>query len=801
MTADRDATTPAGALAGVRVLDLTDASGVFATRLLADLGADVVRVEPPDGGALRATAPFLGGVAGVERGYCHLYQNAGKRSLLLDARTDAGRAHLDRLVSSADVVVESGNPGGDAPFDAQASVRRLRAMAPHLVHVTVTPYGADGPRSGWRGNDLTAAAAAGLLHTSGGPEDPPMQGNGSPAWRMAGLVAATGTLVALHRARAGGGGAHVDVSVQESMLMAAVQQLNPCLYTLQRRVPRRSGLYGPLHRCADGRWVALRPNGAADGARFLDWARQQGLAGDDDTPASAIRKVVAARPAREVLECGWRCDMIALPVGRFADMPGEPHFQATGQFFTIARDAGDVAPGEPTALGFVRSPVAGMASAQPLRRAPRLGEHTAELLAAAPRPAPAGIAASQPGATPALPLAGIRVLDFTWVLAGPFGTRVLANFGAEVIRIESAARPDSTRGGGSQGGRGPNAGALFNDANAGKRSLTLDLTRPEARDIVERLVAVSDVVANNFRPGVMERMGFGHAALARINPGIVHVSLPGCGNVGPWSERGTFGGVLMAASGLNEISGFPGRPPYGIGCAFPDFTSPYLLAMTTLAALHERARTGRGQAITVDQLSATIALLGEQWMRHCAEGGVPRNANRDPNFAPHGVYPCAGEDQWCAIAVDADAQWRALAALMGQPELAVDLRFATHAARLAHHDALDAALAAWTATQDRFALAEHLQAAGIAAAAVADLSDLIERDPQLAHRGHYQKVRQPSDPDLELTIDGEAIRLDGTTRQLARAPMLGEHTRSLLGDLLGMDTATLDRLTASGVIR
>ena len=397
-------------------------------------------------------------------------------------------------------------------------------------------------------------------------------------------------------------------------------------------------------------------------------------------------------------------------------------------------------------------------------------------------------------------LEGVRVIDFCWVLAGPFGTRILANFGAEVIRVESSRRPDSVRGApGPDGKIDPDLGGLFNDANTGKRSVAVDLQKERGRELVRRLIAKADVVTNNYRPGALERMGFGYEVLVELRPDIILLNMPGTHRNGPWSPRTTMGNVVMGASGFNHLMGFPGQRPRGLGVAYPDFTSPYLLATTVLAALRERERSGRGQELDLSQLGATISLLGVEWMQYRATGRQPpRRANRDPNYCPHGVYPARGEDEWCAIAVERDAEWSTLCSLMGRPALVADPRFAGHEARKAHEDEVDAILARWTREQDRWELAELLQRNGIAAAPVEHLRDTFERDPELRH--HYQAVRQPSAPDVEIPIDGEAIRFVGVEHALERAPMLGEHNEPVLCNVVGLAREELDQLVLDGVL-
>lgn len=397
-------------------------------------------------------------------------------------------------------------------------------------------------------------------------------------------------------------------------------------------------------------------------------------------------------------------------------------------------------------------------------------------------------------------LAGVRVVDFCWVLAGPIGTRILASFGADVIRVESSARPDGIRQQPGPGGRmdGELSG-LFHDANPGKRSVTLDLREPRGRELALRLCEHADVVTENFRPGALERMGLGYQRLRERRPDVILLHLPGTHRRGAWSQRATLGNLVMAASGLSRLMGFEGQRPRGLGVAYPDFTSPYLLATTVLAALRERACGGQGQELDLSQLSATISLLGVEWMHYASTGRQPApRANRDPDYCPHGVYPTRGDDEWCAIAVEGDAAFARLAGLMGAPELAADPRFATHAARKLHEDELDRRLIAWTRPLDRFELAERLQAQGIAAAAVEHLSDMLRRDPQL--REHYQTVRSPVAPEIEITIDSEAIRFEGTPHPLRRAPLLGEHNEPVLRELLGLSESDYAELIVKGVI-
>ena len=801
-----------GALDGIRVLDLGDERAAFATRILADLGADVVMVEPPGGGRIRGIAPFVDDEPGVERSYQHLYLDANKRSVVIDVAAESGRASLEALARNADVVVETAAPGALAALGL--GYEQLSAARPGLIYVSITPFGQDGPWRDRAADDLVATAAGGLLAISGERDDPPTQGPCAPAYKLAGLAAAAGVMIALCRRERGAGepdgaSAHIDVALQEVVALSVMQSANANFWTQRRLFPERPGLSNGI-RCADGKYLGLniRLDQFADFIALLDRAGVEHRMTVDDwqTPSRNLnpldnahydhaRELAARFPRDELVHLLLEAGQVTMPMLDLHDMSDATHYRETDQFINVPHEPLD------RTLSFPRSPVDAVAPGIAIRRAPLLGEHTAEVLAERSRPARAADRAAAPPAARlvARPLAGMRVVDFTWVLAGPLGTRMLASFGAEVIKVESRARIDPLRNAPlADGTRDVNLPGLFNAVNTGKRSLTLDLRDERARELVRRLIAQSDVVIDNYTNGALARMGFDFAALRADNPGLVMVHMPGCGDRGPWSDRRTLGNLLMAASGLNSLMGFEGRPLRGLGIAYPDFIAPNLQVICALAALRERARDGRGRELHLSQLSGTVSLIGAEWMRYRHTGAVPpRPGNREPNHAPHGVYRARGDDQWCAIAVRPE-QWRAFCEAIGAPALAADPRFATHDARRAHEDALDALVEAWTATRDPWASADRLQASGIAAAAVERLPDMLDRDPQLAR--HFQRLHQPSAPELAITVDAEAVRFAGESDVLERAPLFGEHNEYVLRDLLGLSHAEFDALVLDGVI-
>ena len=806
-------------LTDIRVLDLADEPAVFAGRLLADLGADVVRVEHPSGGRLRRLAPFLDDEPGVERSYHHLYHNANKRSVTLDISEPGDRELLRRLAATSDVLIETGAPGELESLGLGCA--ELSALRPGLVYASVTPYGQEGPWRGRPGSDLTAAASSGLLFVAGQTGDPPTLAGGDQSYKMASIAAASGIMVALYGRRndPSGRGRHLDISVQEATSIAACQTSNANLFTWRGEVPQRPGMTRGVFRCSDGGWVTLNVVEESFPA-FMEWLEESGIETDlderlDEAGMAGLilmpevlelaGKLAERHTRKEFLDRALSMDMLSLPVHDFPDLARSEQLLAAGQFFEVWD--------EPLgrALGFSRSPVDVFGRPTVISRAPTLGEHNFLLremqepgeevgASSPPRQLPALLTESEQLPRPFPYLKGVRVVDLCWILAGPLGTKVLADFGAEVIKIETEAHPRMRRvGTRPDGAPGPNVDPLFNGANTGKLSVSLDLRTERGKELARALVARADVVTNNFRPGAMERMGLGYERLREVNPGIIFLSVPGCGQTGPWSQVRTLGNMIMAASGINSITGFPGRPPSGMGVAYPDFTTPFLMAATVLAALLERDRTGAGQELNLSQLSSTIPLVGLEWMRFRASGRAPeRRRNRDPNHCPHGVYPARGDDQWCAIALRDDAEWTALCETMNQKRLASDPRFATLASRKSNEEEVDALVSGWTRDRDKWETAELLGSLGIAAAAVEDLQDTLLVDPYM--REHYQHVQQPSDPDVDIVIDREAIRFAGEARDLRRAPLMGEHNGHVLGDLLGLPQEEIDRLVEEGVV-
>jgi crotonobetainyl-CoA:carnitine CoA-transferase CaiB-like acyl-CoA transferase len=792
------------ALGGVRVLDLADESGAYCGKLLADMGADVIKLETPQGDPARRIGPSPGD--GLEAGFPFRHQNANKRSAVLDLALPAGRLWLHRLARGADVLVATGTP-------SQLRARGLTPAAlagrhPHLVIALVSPFGQSGPRREWRGCDLVAQAAGGMLFVNGHPDEAPLRSLGPQSHQAAGLHAAIGVLLALIARERTGRGQTIDVSAQESVL-SHLEHASGAFHESGEIAVRRGTLHWSrtfrIGRCRDG--YALLSS-AGDWTSLVEWLKADGGAGDLAEPPweDAERRREECGHLFDVLD-EWASGYVVgdlvdgaqlrrLPfaaVRSLSDVADHPQLRARG-FFRKVR--GMTYPGAPYRFG-----------ATPWRfrrRPPRIGEHTEEVLAEA-RAALSARPGARGGRAPAGPgaegrqrvLAGVRVLDFTWVVAGPVATRVLADHGADVIKIE---RRDAAA---HRSGRGGATGNL----NRGKRSVAIDLSDARGVDLVRSLAQHCDVVIDNFSSRVMDNWGLGFEALRRARPDVIAVGMSGFGRSGPYRDRVSYGPTLHAECGYTFHMRHAGGEPAGWGFSYSDMVGGYSAALAVLMALRHRARTGEGQYVDVSQLEALAASIGPPLLEVLNGGAEPRpgNGSAEGRAVPHGVYRCrdrAGEggrgERWCAIAVFDDTEWRRCARAMGHPEWATDERFASAALRLAHEPAVDALVAEWASRNDADDAVRRLQEAGVAAGLVASAADLCERDAHLRARGYWATARGAGGEVF--VYDGIPIRLSDTPGFFTAAPLVGEHTDEVLRELLGLDPEEIDRLRRDGVV-
>ncbi len=819
----------AGALAGVRVLELGGGvAAPFAAKLLADYGADVLKVEPPEGDPARRHGPFLNDIPHPETSALFLYLNTGKRSRVLDLATPAGRAAFLALVTSADIVIE------DLPAGTPAALglgwEALHAVNPALTLVSLTAFGQTGPYSRYAATNLTAFAMGGQMAITGDPGREPLKNAGYQADYQLGLNGFAAAAIGVFGARHSGWGRQIDIAGVECMASVLEASLNTFAYTGRSLGTRRGNIRSStiaVYECEDGHLgvhamprnlpFLLELMGLPDlmrDERFSTPAAR--LAHNDELIAIYMGWALGQRKKATYARAGQMRAPVAY-VHTLDDLRASPQLAAREYWRTCDHPAAGTQtyPGPPFQM-----------SDTPWRLAPAplLGDAGEEGFPARETPVLAMPAAT--GAVPPLPLSGVRVLDLTMVWAGPYGTRLLADMGAEVLKVEAVNFYDQIR---NLGFAAPdteqrwNKAAYFNHNSRNKYGVTLDLAGEAGRDLLLELTKIADVVIENYRAEVMDRLGLGYEALRAVNPAIILVSMPGHGKSGPERDYVAYGTNIEQLSGLVSLSGYVDGGPQASGISYGDPMSGTAMAGAVAAALLHRDRTGRGQYVELAQRELLTSLIGEYVVAHSMNGSQPPPlGNRHPFHAPHGVYPVQtqpygsrgdaaayvppppepnpnppAEEPWIAIACETDAQFAALCRVIGRPELAADLRYATEPQRYARQEELDGVIAAWTAAQDKMAAFHTLQAAGVPCGPVLTAAELMI-EPHLRARGFFERVTHPDAGTWDM--EGPIYRLSpGPAHIRINAPRFGEHTAWALGHLLGLPSATLESLEAAGI--
>lgn len=799
-------------LVGLRVVECGQGvSAAYAAKLMADVGADVIKVEPPEGDLTRRRGPFPGDHPDPDKSGLFIYLNTNKRGVTADLHTGAGRAVLAELLADADVLVHNVPPAERSAAGLDSA--KLGVAYPELIVTSIAIFGDEGPRAGWRGYELNASNAGGWAFLSPGaspdPDLPPLKPFGAQCDFQSGAYAALTSLAAhRHKLRTGRGQA-IDVSEQEAI--AAMLEMNLMHWSYAGRETSRLGsrAIGPwfIADCADGKIFALAVEDA-------QWDRLVELMGTPDWASEEIFKDRVARGQNmDVLKVlmgdwlrDWKVDDLYLeaqerripfaPINTMAQIYESEHLRSRKYF--VGFDQPEVGrlnlPGAPSQYSTIRWSIR--------RPAPPSSQHTDQVAPLAwpdrpPRPAPERTDA-------VLPLHGIRVLDFTAVWAGPFSTQILAHLGAEVIRIETTSRTacltrllppfaDDLP--------GPGRAGYFNQYNQGKRSILLDLHKPEAVALGYELVRHCDVVAENFSAGVMDKLGFGYERLRAIKDDVIQISMSGYGQSGPFRKYLGYGPPASALSGLFSLSGYPGGDPSEIGLSYPDPNAGLMGAYAVMVALAHRDLTGEGQFIDQSQWEAVLGHVAEgllEWDMNHREPA--RRGNHDPLMSPHDTYKAAGDDdRWASIAVGTEEEWQSLCRAMGQPDLAADARFATAERRKQNEGALDETITAWTSLRDRWEITETLQRAGVAAFPSMSNKDLVE-DAHLNERGFIVRLDHPAVG--RRAHAGIPWKMSDTPCAVrASAPMPGADTDEVLRTLLGVSPGEIERLRAAEVIK
>ena len=811
-----------GMLSPYRVLDLTDEKAWLCGKLLGDMGADVIKVEPPGGDPGRLIGPFAGETSDPEKSLNWWAYNNSKRGITLDLDSATGRETFLRLVSGSDILLESFPPGHLERLGL--GYKTLEEANPGLIMVSITPFGQTGPYRDYRAPDIVAWAMGGYMYTCGDPDRPPLRIGHAPQANLHGAAeAAVGALLALHCRMITGKGQYVDVSIQEAVARLDMSTKYDMLgITLKRgewlnlrNIPIRY-----IWPCKDGHVVWYYVYGPAAELvvkPFVQWVEEDGIKGTvisttdfvnlgvitDEDYANLDRLAEALteptirffmkHTKAELFAEAARRNLLVYPIADASDLLKDQHLAERESWVQLQQEN----------LGKTVTypgPIFRSTEVEPStrRRAPLIGEHTAEVLAEKRPYAPVVPAAKQ---IPRLVLKGIKVADFCWAYVGPITTRLFGDFGAEVIKIEGRTRPDVERAAVppfKDNIPGYNRDGHFNEVNTSKMSLALNLAKPQGIEVAKRVAAWADIVIDNFAGGAMQRMGLGYDVLRHLNPDVIMMSSAMMGQSGPYLKLRGYGQHLTALTGFNQLAGYEDRGPAFLGY-YTDFISPHINQMALLGALEYRRRTGRGMYIDAAQIESCLHFLTPVLLDYQLNGRIARPVgNRSEYSAPHGAYRCKGTDRWCVIAVSSQEEWRAFCRTTGHDEWSTDPRFRNIQSRKAHEDELDRLVEEWTAMRSPGEVMTILQQAGVPAGIVQDSVDLSERDPQLKHRSFYQVLDHPEIGKYHATAP--AFRLSRAGFEVRRAPLLGEHNEHVLKSILHMGDEEIAQLIADGVV-
>ena len=856
-------------LNGVRVIELADELGEYCGKVLAGLGADVIKVEPPGGEKTRGYGPFYNDDRHPNRSLHFWHYNFGKRGVVLDLDSDDGARRFMQLAETADVIIDTRprdyldrrNIGYDA----------IRERNPSLIYARISAFGDDGPWANYQASDLVHLALGGVMMNCGYDPDPagfyetpPIAPQVWQSYHIAGEVTAVQIIAALVYRLRTGQGQRLATSVHDAVSKNTETDLpdwiycrlphyrQTCRHSLPSASPTMQGVAAEsaqrpgLSRTKDGRWVlAYRTyllGGVASFAATVRVLQKFGVEADltdekyqDEAYvlkpstnfhiATHVERLVGRYLyERDLWKDGQDEGLPWSPVRRPEENVGEAHWAQRETFMQVDYPevgrtltqvgAKWVAPGLPWRSG---------------PRAPLLGEHNADLLTdVAVRKAPATCASEE---APVLSkhgkpfaLSGVRIVDLTWMLASAGAGRFFTALGAEVIKVEHISRLDGMRmgmGNAPLGGRAERDGATgpivvpptknvdrsgsFMEINSGKRSLSLNLKHPRAKELLIELIRDADMVIEGFSPGTMDRMGLGYERLREINPRIVYVQQSGMGQIGTYGRLRSFGPTAQAFSGLSDMSGLPDPfPPAGIGYSYLDWFGAYQMALAMMAALYRQKQTGKGCWIDSSQAEVGIYLTGAAVLDHSANGRQwSRFGNRSPYkfAAPHGAYRARGTDRWIAISAFTEEHWWATTKVLGNPDWAADPRLATLALRLANQDYLDSLVNGATVEWDAFELMNALQREGVPAGVCQTAEDRCGRDPQLKHLEWLVELTQSEIGTWP--VKEVPVKFSETPPYIGgfldrHGPSYGEDNDHVLRTILGLSQDQIAQLTRDG---
>ena len=850
----------AGFLPGVRVIELADELGEYCGKLLGDLGADVVKVEPPGGEPTRRYGPFYQDVPNPERSLYFWHYNLSKRGVTLDLDTPEGQAQFRELAKDADVLLDT------RPRDYLESrglgYEALKQVNPDIIVARISPFGDTGPWADYKGSDLVHLAAGGVMMNCGYDPDPsrfyetpPIAPQMWQAYHIAGEMTAMGIMGALFYRNISGKGQQLSTSVHEAVAKQTETDLPNWIYarTPHFRQTCRHSTFIPnppsIALTKDGRWIMpslIQAGGGGTFERAVELLDRYGLADDlkeekykdpaareEPTVSRHITDVINRFVnqflySRDIWRDAQESALVWAPERKPEENLHDAHWAELRETFIDIEH-----PELDKTFRYIGAKW--MAPGIPWRRGPRaplIGEHNKEILGQ-PRPSIAKVSAPSRPAEVVLskhgkpfPLAGVRVVDLSWLLASGGAGRFLGALGAEVIRVEHMSRIDFIRWGtgtAPPGGReerdrateplltprpeSPNRSGFFMDINASKLGMSINLQTPRGKELLAKLIGMADIVAEGFSPGTMDRMGFGYSRLKEIKPDIIYVQQSGMGQVGSYGRMRSYGPIAAAFSGLSEMSGLPEPyPPAGIGYSYLDWFGAYNMSTAMFAALYRKQVTGEGCWIDSSQVESGTYLNGTAILDYTVNGRPwERLGNRSPYkpAAPHGAYRARGDDRWIAIACFTEAEWQGFLKVAGNPQWARDAKFASLESRIANQDELDTLVTGITETRDPFELMHALQQAGVPAGVCQTAEDRCDHDPQLTHLQWLTEL-----PQTEIgtwPVKEFPVKLSETPAYMGgirgrHGPNYGEDNAYIYGTLLGLSEREIEELAEQGVL-
>lgn len=849
-------------LGGLRVVEIGNELGEYCGKVLAGLGADVVRIEKPGGDETRANGPFYHDEAHPDRSLYFWHYNLGKRSVVLDLDTAEGQGEAKRLMAAADIVIDSRSRGYFA--ERGLDYDSIKAVNPGLVWTRITPFGDTGPWADFEASDLIQLALGGVMDNCGyDPEPdgtydtPPVAPQMWQSYQIAGELAVISILGALCYRLDSGVGQKIDTSVHEAVATNTETDTPSWIYlamkhrrqTCRNSMPINSDLPS-IAMTKDGRWLLpYRTYAGTGGSVVVDGngptaqlLREFGAEADIDEPGAVVtperlteltdKLISRLLYNRDLWRRGQELGMPWAPIRRPEENLADDHWMLRDAYFDVHH------PELGESFTYIGAKWVTEEFSWPHGpRPPLVGEHSAEVIAewAAPGPKHARGLHNDRTDKPALTsphgkpfaLSGVRVVDLSWMLASAGAGRYLAAMGAEVIKVEHESRLDGMRvapvaicppGGREQRDKATetiplpeatsfNRTGFYMEINSGKLGMSLNLKSPEGRKALEDLIRDADMIVEGYSPGTMIRLGLGYEELKKINPSIIYVQQSGMGEVGNYGRMRSYGPTAQAISGISDMSGLPEPfPPAGIGYSYLDWFGAYNMAQAMMAALYRRSVTGEGCHIDAAQAGIGVYLTGTTILDYSANGrSWSRYGNRSPYkpASPHGAFQTLGDDRWIAIAAFTDEQWQSIVEVLGLQAAVSDERFATLEARIANQDALEAIVAEATRNLDGYKLMEDLQKRHVPAGVVQTAQDRIEDDPQLAHLGWLTELNQTEigmwpTRGLPVHLSETPAHIGG---RLNRAgPNYGEDNDYVLRDVLKKSAAEIDAMREVGAL-